>query len=406
MNAFLKQTRVFLRTTAALSLVAGIGAGMAIAQAAQDTLVLSNGDTLHGKLVTEIGGTVTFHTDDLGDVKVPWAKIKELHSNQKFAIIPKGVELQGKKRVRQVPVGTVDVKDNALTVTGTNTPAEPVPLANAAYIVDEATVNKLLNSEPGFFQAWNGSATAGATIVAASTNQYTVSGAVGLIRVVPSVPWLNPRNRTAVDFSGSYGKITQPAYVIPATPGPPPTPATPVAASTLKTAILHADGERDEYFSPRVYALVNVAFDHNYSQSLDLQQIYGGGIGVTAIKDPKQELDLKATIQYERQSFMASAAGPATQDNLIGTTFGASYVAKLKLVTYTQGLAYLPAWNDMHAYSANETNTLTFPAWKNFGFTVGTLDSYINNPPVSAPPTKANSFQFTMGLTYAIKSKY
>jgi hypothetical protein len=37
---------------------------------------------------------------------------------------------------------------------------------------------------------------------------------------------------------------------------------------------------------------------------------------------------------------------------------------------------------------------------------VGTNDSYLNDPPVTAPPTKRNSFQFTMGLTYAIKSKY
>jgi hypothetical protein len=34
------------------------------------------------------------------------------------------------------------------------------------------------------------------------------------------------------------------------------------------------------------------------------------------------------------------------------------------------------------------------------------MDSYLNDPPVSLPPTKRNSFQFTMGLTYAIKSKY
>ena len=34
------------------------------------------------------------------------------------------------------------------------------------------------------------------------------------------------------------------------------------------------------------------------------------------------------------------------------------------------------------------------------------MDSYLNDTPVSEPPTKPNSFQFTMGLTYAIKSKY
>jgi len=34
------------------------------------------------------------------------------------------------------------------------------------------------------------------------------------------------------------------------------------------------------------------------------------------------------------------------------------------------------------------------------------LDSYLNFPPAAIPPTKRNSFQFTMGLTYAIKSRY
>ena len=51
-------------------------------------------------------------------------------------------------------------------------------------------------------------------------------------------------------------------------------------------------------------------------------------------------------------------------------------------------------------------NTLAFPAYKNLSFSLGTLDSYLNDTPSSEPPTKHNSFQFTMGITYAIKSKY
>jgi hypothetical protein len=78
----------------------------------------------------------------------------------------------------------------------------------------------------------------------------------------------------------------------------------------------------------------------------------------------------------------------------------------LKRVTYGQGISYIPAYNTPRAYSANETNTLAFPAFKNLGFSVGTIDTYLNDPPLSAPPTKRNSFQFTMGLTYSIKSKY
>jgi hypothetical protein len=171
-----------------------------------------------------------------------------------------------------------------------------------------------------------------------------------------------------------------------------------------KTAIYHAGAERDEYFSPRLFFLVQTAFDHNFAQDLALQQIYGGGIGWTAVKEAKQELDLKATVQYEKQEFITGGAG--SNQNLIGSTFSADYILHERLFTYTQGLAYIPAYNNPHAYSATESNTFAFPTYKNLAFSVGTLDSYLNNPPISLPPTKRNSFQFTMGLTYAIKSKY
>jgi hypothetical protein len=262
----------------------------------------------------------------------------------------------------------------------------PIPDENAPYIIDETTLDKQIHRSPGFFQGWNGAVTAGATVVNATQNQYAFSGAVGLVRVVPTVTWLNPRDRTTVGFIGSYGKITEPG------------------TEETKTAIYHAEAERDEYFSPRVYALGQVAFDHNFSQNLDLQQIYGVGIGWTALKTPTQSLDLKATIQYERQQFITGVSD--TNANLVGSTFSAAYVLKKKIFTFAQGVEYIPAYNDFSAYSVNETNTLGFVAYKNFGFTIGTLDSYLNNPPTSLPPTKRNSFQFTMGLTYTLKSNY
>ena len=63
------------------------------------------------------------------------------------------------------------------------------------------------------FAGWNGPVTAGATLVTATQNQYTVSGAIGLVRVVPTVSWLDPRNRTSLDFSASFGEITQLGHI-------------------------------------------------------------------------------------------------------------------------------------------------------------------------------------------------
>jgi hypothetical protein len=357
-----------------------------------DVLVLSNGDTLHGLFVSSVGGKVNFHSNPLGDISIDWDDVKELHTAGKFAVLDKTVKLRGKKHMQQVPIGNLDVADKSVTIRTESAPLPaPIPVANAQYIIDQPTLDKQVYHVPPFFSGWNGGANAGATLVGATQDQYAFSAGVGLVRVVPTMTWFDPRNRTSFNVSASYGKITEPAYLS-------------VPKNVTKSSIFHADFERDQYFTPRVYALGMMAFDHNYSQNLQLQQIYGGGLGWTVVKTPVQEFDLKGTVQYERQSFITGTS--TTNPNLIGSTFGASYLLSLKFLTFTQQLQYIPAYNDPHAYSANETNTVTFTAYKNFGFSFGTLDSYLNNPPISQPPTQRNSFQFTMGLTYAIKSKY
>ena len=400
-------TSIVSKSIYGLIFLTTIGAGTQLraqtkpaANPAPDVLVLSNGDTLHGKFVSAIAGKVTFHSDPLGDVTVGWDKIKELHSSQKFAALDDKTKALSRKQSTQLPVGTVDVENQTLSVHVDNAPVETFPTKSVDVVTDEATIDKQIHHSPSFFAGWNGAATAGATLVAATQNQYTVSGGIGLVRTVPTVSWLAPRDRTSFDFSASFGQITQPGYLS----GP-----TAVPAVVTKSEIYHGDAERDEYLKPRFFALGQAAFDHNYSQSLTLQQIYGGGFGLTVIKTAKQEADLKGTAQYERQQF--SIGGPAANKNLIGSTFAGSYLLHLKLFTYTQGVSFIPAYNDFRAYSANETNVLAFPAYKRLSFSVGTTDSYLNDPPVQAPPltqppARRNSFQFTMGLTYAFKSTY
>jgi len=380
-----------------VALVRGFAAGP------PDVLVFTNGDQLTGKLLNSVGGKVNFHSDMAGDVSVEWAKVKEIRTGQKFAVIEKGVKPSRKTPEALVPQGTLTIANQSVqvhTASGGTTPE--IPVKGIDFLIDDPTFQSKVKVVPGFFHAWHGSATAGATIVEATQNTYTFNGAVTLARVIPDVSWLVPRNRTTTDFSESYGKITSPSYTAPPTAGPPPTPATFVPATTVKTSIYHYDFERDEYVSDRLYYLGAMSLDHNFSQSLQLQQIYGGGVGYTILKKPKQTLDLKALIQYEKQSFLDPTAGE--NQNLIGSTFSANYVRHLpKGMLFNQQLAYIPAWNNLHAYSLTELNTFTIPAYKRLNLTLGTLDSYLDNPPIALPPTRPNSFQFTVGATYVFK---
>src|SRR6185437_3471139 len=131
----------------------------------------------------------------------------------------------------------------------------------------------------------------GVSTVTSTQNSTSINTGVVLSRAVPPVAWMPPRQRTLLNFSNSYGKVSQ--------------PNTP----TVKTSILHAGIEEDQYLSPRFYLLGQGTWDHNYSQGLDLQQLYGGGAGYTVIKNTVQELDVTGIIDYTKQSF--SAVPPA-----------------------------------------------------------------------------------------------
>ncbi|MGB7190839.1 MAG: DUF481 domain-containing protein [Acidobacteriaceae bacterium] len=406
-------SRAFVSTLLAFALAAFPGtraaasagpSGAAAAQAqpagSPDLLVLANGDRLSGTFVRVGAGDLTFHDDILGDITVPLSKVRELHTATKVAVLNKGFSSRRGQLPANVPEGSVAIANGMITVQpGNNATIPAIPLANAQYIVDDATLRKQVFGHPSFTEGWNGGATVGLTAVRATQNQFSFAGSLALVRVVPTVSWLDPRNRTTLDYAQSYGKITEPSYTA--------ADGTLVPSTSTKSSILHVGAERDQYVSSRAYYLGTVSFDHNYGQSLSLQQIYGGGLGYTVLKTPVQELDVKAVVQYERQSFSNTLPPTPSSQNLIASTFGVAYLRNItKGILFTQQLLYIPAWNNLHAYSFNESDTLSLPVYKNFSFSLGTLDTYLNDVPPTFPPAQRNSFQFTTGVTYNIKSSY
>ena len=357
-------------------------AANAAAKPQPDVLVFSNGDRLTGKLDHEAGGTIFFASANAGEVQVPWAKLKELHTQEPFAVIETGATVGRKKANADIPIGTISIEGDTLTVT-TQHGAQQIPVKNIAYLVDQPTFDKNVNKKQGLMQGITGAITAGASTVNSTQNSVSINTGVVLSRTVPPVTWMPARQRTLLNFNSNYGKVSQ--------------PNTP----TVKTNILHGGLEEDEYLSPRFYLLEQGAWDHNYSQGLDLQQLYGAGAGYTAIKNAIQELDLTGIIDYTKQSFSASPTAPAYSNNIIGSSFGDNYIRKFpKKIVFTEIAMFNPAWNTPSDYSANVSVGATFPVFKNFGFSVGLIDSYLNDPPAGF---KGNSVQFNTGLTYSIQ---
>lgn len=350
-----------------------------------DTLVFTNGDTLRGKLVSGNGTGVTFNSDMAGSLTIPWAKINTLNSSSKFAVIKNGEKVSKKTPSAEVPQGTLAVSDknvNVETPTGTTT----VSTSNTSAIVDDAEFQKTVYHDPGFFKGYTGAFTLGAALVESTQTANTFNGALNLSRIVPNAAWISPRNKTTLDASAIYGVQKQNATL-----------TTPF--SSVKTDIIHGDLERDQYLSTRFYYLGYASADHNYSQGLALQDIFGGGFGYTVLKSAKQEFDVKTDVHYEQQQFVPGAGTPSL--NLIGMDFSETYMRKLpKGLGMTETGVITPSFNEGDPYSAAFTSIFTFPVYKHLSFNAGIIDNYISNP---APTFNANSFQFTAGVTYAFK---
>jgi hypothetical protein len=353
-----------------------------------DIIVFTNGDQLTGTLERGTGNSVVFKSDMAGEITVSLDKVKELRSGSSFAVLRKDVPIKNTAAEHAVVPGTLTYQDGKLNVAPPSAPPQVIPEAQIANIIDQATYSKEISSKSGFLAGWNGAVTGGATLVRATDYGETFTAGIALVRTMPTVSFLPPRDKTSVDFVETYGKLTSP--VIPQTTPPSP-------AAVTETSIFHAGAERDESLSARFFALGQTAFDHNYAQGLSLQQIYGGGIGYTPLKSDTQELDIKATIQYEKQSFQAMA----NNDNLVGSTISETYHRALpKKFVLSEFGNIIPSFNIPKAYSANASATLTLPVYKRLSMAVTGTDGYLNNP--SAGYNK-NSFQFILGATYTLK---
>ena len=352
-------------------------------KAEPDVIVFTNGDQLTGTVERGAGDSVVFKSDMAGEITVPYAKIKELRAHGAFALLRKDT----KTPTTDVQEGTVTFADNKLTVSSSAAAAETVDVKNIDFLIDKPTYDKQVSTRPGLLTGWKGAVSGGATLVRSTQNGSSYNVGTTLIRAIPLVTYLPPKSKSIFTLSETYGKLTSP--VIPQTVPPSPD-------STVETNIFAAGFEQDQYFSPRFYALGHANFNHDFSQGLRLQQVYGGGVGWTPIMTPKQQLDVKADIHYEKQAFEP----PTVSQNLIGSTISELYHRNLyKGIVFTESADALPAFNNANAYSADATAGLVLPVYKRLGLNVSATDDFLNDPAIGF---KKNSFQFVTGVTYSL----
>jgi hypothetical protein len=361
--------------------------------APDDVVIFNNGDQLTGKLERAEGGHVVFASKMAGELNIPLDNIKQLRAGEQFTLLRKDTVPTKNYEFE----GSVVIQNKKVYVDESNGTHFIEATSDVAYLIPQKDFDQQMSRKAGFRTGWTGAVTGGATLVRSTTSATTLTAGLNLVRVAPTVAWMPPRNRTSLNIVETYGKNTSPGAIPQTTP---PTPSV-----TTLSSIFHSDAERDEYFSPRFYALADLSFDHNYAQGLQLQQVYGGGIGWTPLKSPRQELDLKADLHYEKQAYITNPVNGAVvatvpSVDLVGSTIFEGYHRNLpRKMVFTESANILPAFNNETAYSANVTAGLAIPVFKRLSASISTTDNFLNDP---SPGYNRNSFQFVTGVTYAI----
>ena len=236
-----------------------------------DQIVLKNGDRLTGTIEKSDDKTLLIKTEFAGEVTVQWPAVQEINSTQSLHVsLSNG----------QTVVGTVTTSDGNLQVATTNAGTVTEPKADVTKLFGEAEQAAYEKSiHPGMLEGWKGGANVGFALTRGNSETKNLALAFTADR------------KTLHDHLALY---TNSVYASNDAPGA--TPAT--TANAVQGGIRY-----DHDFTPRLFAYVGADFQTDALQTLDLRSVFGGGLGLHVIANPKTTLDLLGGINYTREKY-------------------------------------------------------------------------------------------------------
>jgi len=324
-----------------------------------DQIVLKNGDRLTGNIEKSDDKTLVIKTEFAGEVTVQWPAVQEINSSA-----PLHVSLNNGQTV----VGTVTTSDGNLAVATANAGTVNQPKASVTRLrseAEQAAYDKSLR--PGLLEGWQGGVNVGFALTRGNSQTKNLALAFTAARK---------------GWRDKLGLYTNSVYATNDAPGA--IPAT--TANAVQGGIRY-----DHDFTSRLFAYVGADFQTDALQTLDLRSVFGGGLGLHAIKNDRTTLDLLGGMNYTREKYSALPSR-----SFAAVSVGEELTHKLGMNTLlTQKLYFFPDLNETGEYRATfnfgtVTKISKWLGWQNaFG------DIYVTNPPAGS---KQNDILLTTGL--------
>ena len=270
-----------LRKAEFIALVAFLGLASAVYA---DQITLKNGDHLSGTVVKSDGKTLVLHTEFAGDITIQFAAITQITTEKELH-----VSTSDKKTV----VGPVTSSDGKLEVATKTGGTVEVPAGNVVLIrndAEQAAYDKSLH--PGLLHGWNGGVNVGFSLARGNSQSDNLALAINAVHA------------TLSDKITIYTTSIETNNEL----------ATPSTVANLVTAGIRYDRN----VGPRTFGFVGADFMSNALQDLDLRGVYGGGLGLHAIKSDNTTLDFLAGLNYTHETY---SNGPQVTPITVPPTF-------------------------------------------------------------------------------------
>jgi len=321
-----------------------------------DQVVLKNGDTLTGKIVKKDGDKLTFKSEFLGEVSMPWTAVKSLVSDEPVTVVLPGGE---------TVAGKVSTSGETLEVAAP-TP-KSAPLAGVANIRNPAEQHSWERLQhPGILELWTGAFDLGLALARGNARTDTLTTAFAATRVTR-------KDKITVNFNQIYGTARLNGVT-----------------DTIASALRGGWGY-NRNITPRLFVTTLNDYEHDRFQLLDLRFVAGGGFGANAVKNDLTVLSFSGIADYERENFMSGIDRDSAE-----ASFGDDLLHKLSSASsVTQSFRFFSNLSHTGEYRINfDLSCVTaFKKWMAWHVTAS--DRFLSNP---LPGRQRNDLLLSTGL--------
>lgn len=304
-------------------------AGCCLAVPARPEVVeFKNGDQLTGNWVRVEGAKLMFQSEAVGEVSIPVAKVRSFHGAKPAVVLLKN---------GQAFRGTLSLLDSGQWELREGRGVMRIAPADVVAIYSLEIYQPKGKERPiRPWHDWKGQGNFGYSLVRGDRQAGTLSVGLNATRRQPNLPGLSENLRTNYFLTMLFANTR--------------TNALRISANSFSSGV-----RQDFLFTPTNFWFLLAQIDHIQTQSLDLRQTYGAGLGRDVIHKSHMGLDFLGGLTFVREDFQ-TAVRRRNAEGLLGEKLGVDLTERVRL---THQLSFYPNLTDTGSYRFDTTTTLS-----------------------------------------------